>query len=189
MTWLVKLYPPAWRRRYGRELTQLIATQPMSVTTAIDLVAGAIDAWMRPQSSAAVSVTSGTEGATMLAKMMQLRCAGHGPTVTSADVWKSLMVTLGGTVVLTLFWIWANRRFAQNPYIDALGLMAYSGPDPRGPSLHLAQRAPVARTGHLHPRLECDSARDLADCRVAQRSSLARSPRPMQLNTWIRIPE
>ncbi len=128
MTWLVKLYPPAWRRRYGRELTQLIATQPMSVATAIDLVAGAIDAWMRPQSSVAVSATSGAEGATMLAKMMQLRCAGHGPTVTSADVWKSLVVTLGGTVVLTLFWIWANRRFAQNPYIDVLGLMAYSVP-------------------------------------------------------------
>ena len=61
----------------------------------------------------------------MLAKRMQLRCAGYGSTVTKTDVWKSLGVTLGGTVALTLVWLWANRRFAQNPYVDATAMMAY----------------------------------------------------------------
>jgi hypothetical protein len=28
--WLIWLYPPAWRRRYGRELSELITTQPGS---------------------------------------------------------------------------------------------------------------------------------------------------------------
>jgi hypothetical protein len=126
VTWLLKLYPPAWRRRYGRELAELIATQPTSLGTAIDLVAGAIDAWIHPQPSTAVTATTDARGErTMLAKMMRLRCAGYGPTVTRADVWKSLGVTLGGTVVLTLFWMWANRRFAENPYIDSLALMVY----------------------------------------------------------------
>ena len=32
VTWLIRLYPPAWRRRYGRELEELIALreQPLS---------------------------------------------------------------------------------------------------------------------------------------------------------------
>jgi hypothetical protein len=43
VTWLIRLYPPAWRRRYGRELAELIATQPASFGTAIDLVAATVD--------------------------------------------------------------------------------------------------------------------------------------------------
>jgi len=126
MTWLLKLYPPAWRRRYGRELTDLIAAHPASLGTAIDLIAGAIDAWIHPQSSTAVRATPVAKGeGTMLAKMMHLRCAGYGPNVTSADVWKSLGVTLGGTVALTLVCMWATRRFVDNPYVESLSLMAY----------------------------------------------------------------
>jgi hypothetical protein len=120
------LYPPAWRRRYGREFTQLLATQSASIGTVIDLIAGAIDAWIHPQSSTAAPVMADARGeGTMLAKMMHLRCAGYGSTVTKTDVWKSLGVTLAGTVVLTLVWVWANRRFAQNPYVDATAMMAY----------------------------------------------------------------
>ena len=59
MTWLLKLYPPRWRRRYGRELAQLVATRPFSIATAIDLVAGAIDAWIYPQSSTAAAESKG----------------------------------------------------------------------------------------------------------------------------------
>jgi hypothetical protein len=55
VTWLLWLYPPAWRRRYGGELADLIATQPASFGTAIDLVAAAIDAWINPQSSTAAA--------------------------------------------------------------------------------------------------------------------------------------
>lgn len=129
MIWLLKLYPPAWRRRYGRELAELLATQPASLSTAIDLIAGAIDAWMYPQSS-----TSADEegGHTMLARTMQLRCVGHGPTITYTDVWKSVAVMLGGTLALTFAWIWVNRRYADypsiDPYIDALGFVAYLVP-------------------------------------------------------------
>ena len=38
MTWLLKLYPPRWRRRYGAELTEMIAAQPFSIGAAIPLV-------------------------------------------------------------------------------------------------------------------------------------------------------
>ena len=70
MTWLIWLYPPAWRRRYGRELLELITTQPGSFGTAIDLVAAAIDAWLNPQSSTRPADAKGA-GA-MVLRMLQL---------------------------------------------------------------------------------------------------------------------
>ena len=85
MTWLIRLYPPAWRRRYGRELAELLAAQPRSFRTAVDLVAGAVDAWLNPQSSTAVTTTDAKGAGAMLPKMLQLRSGGYGQDVTVAD--------------------------------------------------------------------------------------------------------
>ena len=82
MTWLLKLYPPRWRRRYGQELKELVAAQPFSIAAVIDIIAGAIDAWIYPQLSTGHRATPDTKGeAAMVAKMMQLKCAGYGPKV------------------------------------------------------------------------------------------------------------
>ena len=83
MTWLIRLYPPAWRRRYGRELAELIATQPASFGTAIDLVAGAIDAWLNPQSSTAAMAADAKGAEAMVpedaaTQMRWLRSDRHG---------------------------------------------------------------------------------------------------------------
>lgn len=74
MSWLVRLYPPAWRRRYGPELEALLATEPASFRTAIDLVAGAADAWLNPQSSTAPGAAD-PKGDAMVSKMLKLKCA------------------------------------------------------------------------------------------------------------------
>jgi len=121
MTWLLKLYPPGWRRRYGHELVELVGAQRFSIGLVVDVIAGAIDAWIHPQMSAVVPAQSG--GDTMLAKMMRFRCAGYGPHVTPSDQWKSVGVVLGLTVVLTLGWMWLHVRIGDNPYTDALSMM------------------------------------------------------------------
>jgi hypothetical protein len=124
VTWLIRLYPPAWRRRYGRELEELLATQPASYRTAIDLIAGAADAWLNPQSStASPAVTS--KGDEMVPKMLKLRCAGHGVDYTRADAIKAAGVTIGGTLVLTLLMTWALARFGENPYLKSLMLVSW----------------------------------------------------------------
>lgn len=120
MTWLIRLYPPAWRRRYGRELAELIATQPASFGTAIDLVAGAVDAWFNPQSSTAATAADAKGAGTMLPRMLQLRCAGHGPNVTAADTRKAALVMLGGTLALVLALMWGRVRYGGGPYFDSL---------------------------------------------------------------------
>ena len=96
MTWLVKLYPPAWRRRYGRELAELIATEPASFGMAIDLIAAAVDAWLNPQSSTAAAAADAKGAGVMVPKMLQLKCAGYGANVTRADNLKAAAITIVG---------------------------------------------------------------------------------------------
>lgn len=46
---LLRLYPTAWRERYGDEFAELLAVRPPSVRDRFDIVAGAIDARLHPQ--------------------------------------------------------------------------------------------------------------------------------------------
>ncbi len=46
---LVRLYPRAWRERYGAEFAALLEERRMSVLDVADVALGAADAWLRPQ--------------------------------------------------------------------------------------------------------------------------------------------
>jgi hypothetical protein len=123
--WLIRLYPPAWRRRYGRELADLIATQPASFGMAVDLVAGAIDAWIYPQSSTAVAPTDAKGAGAMVSQMLQLRCAGHGPDVTKADKMKAAGIVIGGSLLAAIAYTWATARYGRAPYVESLFLVSW----------------------------------------------------------------
>ena len=49
MNRLLRLYPAAWRDRYGAEFEVLLADRPPGVRDRIDIVRGALDARLRPQ--------------------------------------------------------------------------------------------------------------------------------------------
>ena len=125
MNWLIGLYPPAWRRRYGRELAELIATQPASFGMAIDLVAAAIDAWIYPQSSTAAAATHAKGAGAMVPKMLQLRCAGYGPNVTKADNLKAAVIVIGGSLLAALAYVWATARHGRDPYLESLFFVSW----------------------------------------------------------------
>ena len=40
MTWMLRLYPRLWRRRYGDEVALLLASEPRSFRLFLDLFAG-----------------------------------------------------------------------------------------------------------------------------------------------------
>ena len=123
MTWLLVLYPPRWRRRYGREFLELIAPQRFSFGAAIDIIGGAIDAWTQPQSYPSARAAAHTEGDTiMLAKAMRLRSAGYGATVTMRDGLKGAAVTIGGTLLSVLLAIWMKRKGVHTSYVSALAV-------------------------------------------------------------------
>lgn len=46
---LIRLYPRAWRQRYGAEMCELLAQDRFTLRAATDLLAGAIDARLYPQ--------------------------------------------------------------------------------------------------------------------------------------------
>jgi hypothetical protein len=125
VTWLLKLYPPRWRRRYGDEFIELMRTQSFSVGTVLDVMGGAVDAWLNPQVSTVRHSPDAKGESTMVARMMRLKCAGYGPAVTNSDVRKGLVVTLGGTLLLTLIWVWSVREFDRNTYVMAISPLAY----------------------------------------------------------------
>jgi hypothetical protein len=121
MTWLLYLYPPRWRRRYGKEFVALIAPQRFSFFTVLDIIGGAIDAWFQPQSHLAPRAAPQPEGETsMLAKMMRLRCAGHGETPTTADSVKGAAVTIGGTILAVVVATWLQRRSIAPVFAETL---------------------------------------------------------------------
>ncbi len=124
LTGLLKLYPPRWRRRYGAEIAELVAARPFSIGAAADLIAGAIDAWLNPQLAAAGTADMKGEGS-MIARTMQLKCAGYGPHVGAIDKTKSTTVMLGGTLFLAALYLWSVWQFGKNAYVVALSPMAY----------------------------------------------------------------
>jgi hypothetical protein len=128
VTWLIRLYPPAWRRRYGRELAELLAAQPMSFRTAVDLVAGAVDAWLNPQSSTTVTTTDAKGAGAMLPKMLQLKSGGYGPDLTVSDSLKAAAVTIGGTLAVVGVLTWAIKLYGKNPYFESLLAMGWLVP-------------------------------------------------------------
>src|SRR5262249_1318490 len=46
--WLLRLYPRAWRDRYGAELAELLAQEPVSALAILYVVGGAVDAHLHP---------------------------------------------------------------------------------------------------------------------------------------------
>jgi hypothetical protein len=125
VTWLIKLYPPAWRRRYGRELAELIATQPASFGMAVDLVAAAVDAWLNPQSSTAAAAAHAKGAGAMIPKMLQLKCAGYGPNVTKGDSLKAAAIVLGGSLLAALAYTSATARYGKDAYLESLFLVSW----------------------------------------------------------------
>jgi hypothetical protein len=125
VTWLVNLYPPAWRRRYGRELADLIATQPASFGTAIDLIAAALDAWLNPQLSTAATAADAKGAGAMVPKMLELKCAGYGATVTKADNLKAAAIVIVGSLVTAIAYTWYNVNYGKDPYLDSLLMISW----------------------------------------------------------------
>ena len=131
MTWLLRLYPSPWRRRYGGEVAEMLANRAFSLRTAVDLVAGAIDVWLHPSATLAAASAAEPhelekEKKSMLNRILRLDCAGaYGPNLDKADSIRAGSVMIGSTLVLTGMWMAAHIRYRDNPYVDAVGVMPF----------------------------------------------------------------
>lgn len=62
MSALLKLYPGAWRARYGDEMEALLEARRPDPRERLDLLRGALDAWLRPPSPSLAPVLAALIG-------------------------------------------------------------------------------------------------------------------------------
>jgi hypothetical protein len=62
MSALLKLYPPVWRARYGDEMASLLDERPPGARERVDLVRGALDAWLHPATPSLVPIVAALLG-------------------------------------------------------------------------------------------------------------------------------
>lgn len=95
---LLRLYPRAWRERYGEEFLAAIGDRPLDARQRIDIVSGAIDAWLSADvRRAAEADRGGTGGRPMVLKSV-LACERRTAAVTTRDALIGAAVMIGATV-------------------------------------------------------------------------------------------
>ena len=130
MSWLLRLYPPAWRRRYAGEVAEMLAGRGFSLRIAVDLVAGAIDSWLHPTATLAAAAAAAPPAhekeRNMLSKVLRLDCSAmYGPDISKEDHWKSGLAVIGWTAMLTMAWLGLRVRFGGSTILDSLSMMPF----------------------------------------------------------------
>lgn len=105
MTWMLRLYPRAWQKRYGNEVATLLESEDRSLRLFVDLFAGAIDARLNPQDSRATQ-TSGEKS--MKSSLLRL-C--DGPSFPPADRMRGAAWMIGATLGFSLLGLALQRFF------------------------------------------------------------------------------
>jgi hypothetical protein len=109
---LVRFYPRRWRERYGDEFVEVVGEKKLSAQQAIDILAGAVDAWISPSVRASVrssAAGSGSGGAAMIQEL-RMKCATSTPRYTTKDALISAGVLIATTFVLVALGAAANRQ-------------------------------------------------------------------------------
>ena len=118
MTWMLRLYPTAWRKRYGQEFTTILADQRPSFGMIIDVLAGAMDAHLHPQ--ILNKKTESKKGDAMTDAMMK-RCENGGPILSRQDQWIAGFGMLASTLLLSAAYIVLKKIYHNTPAVEGLG--------------------------------------------------------------------
>ena len=117
---LILLYPRDWRRRYGDEMAGMLDAQTVTLRTATDLIAGAIDARLNRQWQPAKHAGD-MKGTTMTSRMFQ--CSGAG--ISREDQWRSAAWLVGGSLLITAFGVALRAAVGPNALSEALLYAAF----------------------------------------------------------------
>jgi len=119
MRWLVRLYPKAWRERYGEEFSDVLAGQHASVGLIVDVLGGALDARLHPQVH--VRETGTGKEDTMTADMMK-RCAVGGAKGSK----KEMLALAVAYLALTFIYVRLSKAFHGSAAVEALGYSLFA---------------------------------------------------------------
>jgi hypothetical protein len=99
---LLRLYPRAWRDRYGDEFLMTVGDGALHVQQMIDIVMGAIDAWLSldvRRAASSYSTVPYRGGSTMFKSMMACERAAFRASKTDALIGAGVMIV--GTLILS----------------------------------------------------------------------------------------
>ena len=125
MKWLVQLYPAAWRRRYGEEFATVLQGQRLSLGLMVDVLGGAVDAWLHPQIQAVEHETARGEK-TMTNEMIK-RCAAGGPKLSQRDQILGGIAMAVGALILATAYVVLRKLYHARPAVEALSYMSMFG--------------------------------------------------------------
>jgi hypothetical protein len=124
---LLRLYPRAWRERYQEEFVAMVGSRPVSAQQVIDIVSGAIDAWLsadvRRASQALGPIPTGARAMTLKSMMV---CDQSKLRMTTRDGMIGAAVMLAGSAAGSLLGI-AARRAGWTLTADVLLNLAFPG--------------------------------------------------------------
>jgi len=108
---LLRLYPRAWRERYGDEFAGFVGDRPLSLQQVVDIAGGALDAWTSRSVRASVrgSVAGNSTGGATMVQALKLRCASRTAPYSTKDALVGAGVVIGVTFVMLALGIAANR--------------------------------------------------------------------------------
>jgi hypothetical protein len=108
---LLRLYPRAWRDRYGEEFLTTVGHERLHVQQVIDIVSGAIDAWLSADVRRATTATrvAPSGGGPMTLKSLMV-CDQKQVRYTTRDSLTGAGVLLVASVLFTLLGVAARRR-------------------------------------------------------------------------------
>ena len=121
---LLRLYPRAWRERYGEEFLEFVGSGPLRPQQVIDIVSGAIDAHLTREIRRGVNGHDTGGGAVML-KTLKAACATTAPRVTTRDALIGAAVMIGVTFLLVALGGFARGWGWEGP-AEVLTSLAFS---------------------------------------------------------------
>ncbi len=122
MNWLLQLYPREWRRHYGAEIEEVIASQPKSLQLVVGLLGGAVDAHLRPQAFA--RRLEGAAAGQRRGSDMVTRLKGCGAPVCMSrqDSFLGAGLTIGAALVVAAILV-----IGRSPVTEAIGVTMLPG--------------------------------------------------------------
>ena len=113
---LMQLYPRSWRERYGDEFTDFVGDRPLSLQQSIDIVSGAIDAWISPSVRASVrgAAAGGRRGGATVIQELKLKCATTTPRYTNREALFYAGLLIVSCLLMVTAGVWARRQGYQD---------------------------------------------------------------------------
>jgi hypothetical protein len=111
---LLRLYTRAWRDRYGDEFLETAGEERLHPQQVIDIVAGAIDAWLSPRvrriTRPVAASPHTSNGGTMLSHILKADCRASRFRYTKRDALIGAGVMLASTFLCSIGGVIARRN-------------------------------------------------------------------------------